>query len=530
MKLRTTLSLRLLCILVFAILFSACGGGGGGGGGSSTATVTAPGKPTVYATAGRTLTQITWDAVSGATSYKVYNGVGVLLGTVTGTIYTDTGLVTGNTYNYQVSAVNSAGESAKSATSITANPWTRLLGTAADDGANDMVVDSSGNIFICGYTDGNLNGETNSGGTDAFIAKYNKSGTLQWVKLLGDGSFVSAYYIAVDRSGYIYITGITDGSLNGQTYSGGDDTFVAKYDSSGTLLWVRLLGTAGNEDPAGIFLRDVADSPVTVFISGTTTGDLDGNGNKGAEDIFVAKYDASGSIQWVTQLGSAASDKAIAMAGDSSGNVYITGSTAGNLDSNVNSGPDDVFLAKYNTSGVKQWVTLLGSAGSDVGRDVILDGSGNIYVTGSTDGSLDGNPVSGNIDAFVAKFNSSGAKQWVRQLVSAGDAYGRSITLDSSVNIYIAGDTTGVIGANVYTGGDDIFAAKYNSAGVFQWVKLLGSATDDDPFTIAIDQSGNLLIAGYTDGNLDSVVNSGPGPGLGGDAFICKFSTDGTLW
>ena len=96
---------------------------------------------------------------------------------------------------------------------------------------------------------------------------------------------------------------------------------------------------------------------------------------------------------------------------DSSGNIFVTGQTWGGLDGNTNSGGTDMFLVKYNSTGTKQWTKQLGTSISEWGQDVTSDSSGNIYVTGSTEGGLDGNINSGSYDIFLVKYNSSGTKQ-----------------------------------------------------------------------------------------------------------------------
>ena len=95
---------------------------------------------------------------------------------------------------------------------------------------------------------------------------------------------------------------------------------------------------------------------------------------------------------------------------DSSGNIYVTGSTRGSLDGNTNAGNWDIFLVKYNSSGVKQWTKQLGTSGHDSGEGVTADSPANIYVTGRTDVGLDGNSSSGASDILLVTYNSSGVK------------------------------------------------------------------------------------------------------------------------
>jgi hypothetical protein len=150
--------------------------------------------------------------------------------------------------------------------------------------------------------------------------------------------------------------------------------------------------------------------------------------------------------------------------------VYVAGDTTGGLDGNTLTGTRDFFVTKYNSSGVKQYTRQLGVAGkATVGRSVATDASGNVYVAGDTTGGLDGNTLTGTYDFFVTKYNSSGVKQYTRQLGVAGKATAsQSVATDASGNVYVAGDTAGGLDGNTLTGTQDFFVTKYNSSGVKQ--------------------------------------------------------------
>ena len=133
----------------------------------------------------------------------------------------------------------------------------------------------------------------------------------------------------------------------------------------------------------------------------------------------MVKYNSSGTHQWTNQLGTDRYDEARGVATDSSGNVYVTGYTEGGLDGNTNAGKADLFVVKYNSRGTKQWTKQLGTPSTDTANGVTTDSSGNVYVAGGTYGGLDGNTGSGVSDLFVIKYNSSGSKQWTNQLGSS---------------------------------------------------------------------------------------------------------------
>ena len=128
--------------------------------------------------------------------------------------------------------------------------------------------------------------------------------------------------------------------------------------------------------------------------------------------IFSCKSsDNATTSSWSIQLGTSSTDLGWGVTSDSSDNIYVTGLTAGGLDGNTNSGHFDMFLVKYDSSGTKQWTKLLGTSSNDSGESVTIDSLDNIYVTGSTDGDLDGNTNFGYTDIFLVKYESDGVKQ-----------------------------------------------------------------------------------------------------------------------
>jgi len=146
-------------------------------------------------------------------------------------------------------------------------------------------------------------------------------------------------------------------------------------------------------------------------VTGYTYWGLDGNTNAGSNDAFLVKYLDNGTKQWTKQFGTSSTDLADGVATDSSGNVYLVGYTYGGLDGNTNSGASDLFVVKYNSSGTKQWTKQMGSSSRDYDYGVATDSSRNVYVSGDTYGGLDNNTSAGNADLFVVKYNSSGTKQ-----------------------------------------------------------------------------------------------------------------------
>lgn len=414
--------------------------------------------------------------------------------------------------------------------SITESRWTRLLGVpeAATSGTG-IAVDQNGDIYVTGYTAGSLDGQAKT--QYGFVLKYNTSGVKQGIRLFGAANAVTGGNdIAVDPSGDIYVTGKTTGNLDGQTKTGGYDAFVSKYDSSGVNQWTRLLGGAslyerGSSTTVGFGIA--IDPNGNCYITGYTDANLDGRIISRPKDVFVAKYSSSGVKQWTKLLG--ASDPYIqsgtGIAVDKNGNCYVTGNTRGKLDGQMLTGDSDVFVIKLDSTGMKQWTRLLGVARSrTMGLGIAVDSSDNCYVTGHTGGKLNGQPKTGAVDLFVIKHNSSGARQWTRLLGSNALSEtgrervteGRSIAIDASGNPYVTGWTNGNLDGLHLTGSHDVFVIKYDPSGVNQWTRLLGltdaSAEVND---IAVDKNGNCYVTGDVEGQFDGQTITGKK-----DAFV----------
>jgi hypothetical protein len=326
-------------------------------------------------------------------------------------------------------------------------------------------------VYVAGWTTGGLDGNTLTGTYDFFVTKYNSSGVKQFTRQMGvtNGRDADGWSVATDASGNVYVAGSTLGGLDGNTLTGRRDLFVTKYDSSGVKQYTRQLGVAGQYYTEG---KSVAtDANGNVYVAGWTTGGLDGNTLTGTYDLFVTKYDSSGVKQYTRQMGVAGqATYGESVATDANGNVYVAGYTYSGLDGNTLTGTRDFFVTKYNSSGVKQYTRQLGVAGLETGvHSVATDTNGNVYVAGWTTGGLDGNTLTGTYDFFVTKYNSSGVKQYTRQLGVAGHAAsGFSVATDANGNVYVAGPTDGGLDGNTLTGTLDLFVTKYNSSGVKQ--------------------------------------------------------------
>ena len=241
----------------------------------------------------------------------------------------------------------------------------------------------------------------------------------------------------------------------------------AKRDgSSDTTIWsgTKIIGASTSDYGTGVTL----ESSDNFFASGQSKKGLDGSTNSGNDDIFLVKYNSSGTKRWTEKLGISDNESGISLAVDSFDNIYVTGYAKGELDGNTNSGNYDIFLIKYNSSGIKQWTKQLGDSAANHGMGMTVDSFDNIYVAGFTKRVLDGNINLGGEDIVLMKYNSLGTKQWTKQLVSSASDFALDVTVDSSDNIYVTGFANRSFEENFNHLSDEIFLVKYNSDGVKQ--------------------------------------------------------------
>jgi hypothetical protein len=254
-----------------------------------------------------------------------------------------------------------------------------------------MTTGTDGSIYISGNTESNLDGQTNNGNVDAFITKYDTSGNKIWTRLLGGSSSDFAYGITTGTDGSIYVSGYTWNAIwvGKPMYA---DAFITKYDTSGNKIWTKLLGKGRSDniglDKIKLFSNGYASEMTTgtdgsIYISGNTESNLDGQTNNGGSDIFVIKYDTSGNKIWTKLLGGSSDDlPSSEITTGTNGSIYVSGSTSGNLygQTNNTNGGYDAFVIKLN---VNNFLTLVVSANS-----VTEDGPTNLVYTFTRTGDI----------------------------------------------------------------------------------------------------------------------------------------------
>jgi DNA-binding beta-propeller fold protein YncE len=356
--------------------------------------------------------------------------------------------------------------------------WSTFLGGPGVDYGQAIALDGSGNLYVAGMSSAAWGRPVRSytEGRDAFVARLDaKTGALAWNTFLGGAEArAEGSGIAVDGSGDVYVTGRSDAAWGRpvRAYTAGHDAFAAKLEAkTGALVWNTFLGGSGSDEGNGVA---VGGGNLYVVGSSADTWGKPVRAHTTRDDAFAAKLDAaSGALLWNTFLGGSGSDHGRGVAVDGSGRVYVAGESTAAWGSPVRAytADYDAFVARLDpASGAVVWHTFLGGPGLDEGLGIAVDGSGNVYLAGASDAPW-GSPVqkySALTDAFAARLDASGAVAWTTFLGGAHQDFAKSIALDGSGNIYLAGWSSGTWGTPVRAhpgGGEGAFAAKLGAAG-----------------------------------------------------------------
>jgi hypothetical protein len=387
--------------------------------------------------------------------------------------------------------------------------WATYYGGSNEDIGRSVAIDPSGNIYMAGYTKSATG--ISSGGHqntiigvefNGFLVKFNAAGVRLWATYYGGlcnsvsyGQSTTGPGVATDPSGNVYLAGTTScisGIASGghqNTFGGsGTDAFLVKFTPTGGRLWATYYGGSSFD-----YGNNVAcDNSGNVFLSGYTRSSnaIGYNGHRNtplptSNSDFLVKFNADGVRQWGTYYGGMWQYEGGYVATDAAGNAYLAGSTNQSTGvayqgyRNTISGTTfDGYLVKFNASGTRQWATYYGGASGNIRRPIVVatDGDNNVFIAGYTTSTADiasgghQNTKAGGEDAFLAKFNPSGVRQWGTYYGGSGDDLGSGVAIDGSGNIYLAGSTNSVNGIalngvqNTYGGGDkDAFLVKFNA-------------------------------------------------------------------
>ena len=401
----------------------------------------------------------------------------------------------------------------------------------------DMKMDDNQNIIIVGRLFGTFNFDleggtyelTTSGGSDIAVARYNNKGKLSWAFNIGSASTDYVESVDVDSAGNIYICGsfydnVVDwdpsptGTFNRGSL-GSSDIYFAKYDSSGNFAWVKTVGDLNSQEAFSI---DV-DKNGNLYLAGAMYGagvlDFSFGASTGLIDpttggTFFTKYDTDGNFIWAKNINPGNALYSVKIIGDNNENIYLQGlfNISGNdfdpsasVASLSNSGSDnDVYLAKYNSSGTYLWSKDMGS-GSSHAKGIAIDYKNNIYCTGEfySSTNIDGGGTlnsNGEKDIFLVKYNASGTYKWKLNFgTDSLNDYLYDLEIENG-NIYMCGqfhDTLIYNSDTLFPGNPyNLFFAKFDTSGNYKWMHGL----KDDDRTCATDfcvnNEGKLVLYG----------------------------------
>ena len=424
--------------------------------------------------------------------------------------------------------------------------WANQIGGTGNESIPQLAVDSSNNVYVSGNYRSNplYIGSTSLGFSgdfaDTYIVKYNTTGNVVWTNQIGGTASDFVRKLAIDSLNNVYVSGyynsnplyIGSTSLGYSGISPTYDIYVVKYNTSGVVQWANKIGGTGEEG----FPLLAVDSSNNLYVTGnyksnplyiTGSGEILGNsGISSTADTYVVKYNTSGVVQWANKIGGTGNDSSIQLAVDSLNNVYVTGiydsnplyigGTGTTLGNSGILSTTDIFLIKYNTSGVVQWANKIGGTGNESATQLAIDTLNNVYVTGSytsdplyitgTSSILGNSGNSTTTDTYLVKYNTSGVVEWANKIGGSQDESEPQLTIDTLNNVYVTGiyksnplyineSTLGNSGISTTT---DIYVVKYNTSGDVIWANKIGGTENESSPQLAIDNNDVIINANNT--------------------------------
>lgn len=364
--------------------------------------------------------------------------------------------------------------------------------------------------------------------------------TSSWNTFLGSRDSDVGCGTVVDESGNLYVAGYSWATWGAPiaAYTEFNDTFVAKLDKNGELVWSTFLGPTGTSGGHGCSIA--LDGQGNIYVTGLSTGNWGSpiNPHVFGHDTFVAKLSGGGALLWNTFLNSNDSGHGGGIALSGAGDIFVVGSSTQSWGSPVRpfAGPPEAFVAKLSNNGHLAWNTFLGSDSyGDTGRGIAADTEGNVYAVGNSSFSW-GSPIRPlseppSCDAFVAKLDASGQLLWNTFLGTDGGAEddAEDVVTDGDGAAYVVGTSKGGSWGSPVRPYDhyDVFVAKLDAAGPLVWNTFLGSSDWDSASDVDLDGRGRIFVAGSSWGDW------GPGAPTyhegGPDAFVAELDGSGAL-
>jgi hypothetical protein len=359
----------------------------------------------------------------------------------------------------------------------------RAIGGTGSDLAYSIIQTTDGGYVAAGW-----GASFGAGGNDMYIVKLNGSGTLQWSKTIGGSGDDRALSIVQTTDGGYAAAGYTT------SYGAGDyDLFIVKLDSTGTLQWSKTIGGTGGD--FGYYIVRTTDGGYAVGAQ------IDSYG-AGGYDFFIAKLNASGTLQWSKTIGGTSQDYAFSVVQTTDGGYALGGETA-----SFGAGNTDMYIVKLDSSGALQWSRTMGGTGFDRSRTFTKTTGGGFAMVGQTNSF-----GAGDQDFYIVKLDSSGTLQWSRTVGGTAIEFAYSITQTADGG-YAAGGFTTSFGAGV----NDMYVVKLDASGTLQWSRTVGGTGQDYGRFIIQAADGGYAVAGQ-------VASLGA---LGTDMFIVKLDGSG---
>ncbi len=380
--------------------------------------------------------------------------------------------------------------------------WWRTLGLGARDWVTGLAEDPAGGVLLLGFSI--------AAAARPFLVRLLPSGTVDWIRPYADGvipgSDQQAFGLALGPGGAIYTAGFEKGPTPPGLRPGLSDGALTSLNAAGTVLWRRWIGSPRLEQLAG-----VGTSPTgTVLVAGWTDGTVTAT-NAGGMDLLIQALDTGGNLLWSRQLGGSGQDRPSAMATTSDGGLVVVGHSTGPLAGLANSGLEDAFVLRFDAAGSLLWARSIASAGTDHGYGVLVTPDGDILVTGRMAGS-DWSPAGGDpADAYLARFSPDGSPRWLRRFGSTAYEYGRSLALTPTGEILVSGRTEGDLQGLANQGGFDGYVALFSADGRHLGSRLYGTTGNDAANALLTLANGDVIVAGMTEGNLEGLPNEAPG-------------------
>lgn len=420
--------------------------------------------------------------------------------------------------------------------------WAVQAGGKLHDKTRGVAVDTRGNTFLTGEFAGTSRfGEhtiTSAGEMDFFIAKCGPDGKFLWAHNGGGSAIDRGYGVATDAWGNCYVTGhyqSTNATFSGNavSHAGDYDIFVAKYSSTGKLLWVRNAGGKGYDYGHGIAVDADGNAVVTGALVGDGAFGQVSISSPGGAHVFCARYDAEGKLLWAEGAKGKASNSGHGVAMDGQGNAYVGGysggiGTLGGLNL-TNATGRDVFVAKITPAGKVAWVSEGHGSTNAMLHEITCDRAGNVWASGMFKGLLklaDKTAEShGDNDLLITSYNTSGQRLWTRTGGGARVDYGLGVACDKAGNAYLTGEFTDkaeIVGHELTNAGStDIFIAKFDRSGALRWLLQAGGDKGDNAYTMVADAQGNLYLSGSFSGTArfgrHAITSAG-----GNDVYLAK--------